>query len=187
MLLPDSKLLTLAKERSAAGTWRSRGVDTSRGRLDLAPGGIVIIALGTIETARIALASFDGSGLPTLPLIGKNLIAHLRSNLVIRVPRTAIPGLAGTTNELQTAALFVKGRATAADGTLIGHFHLQISASGGGSTVGSAGELYRQGPDGAFYDQLRSLADTHVGPAVRGPCGLGAAHPGHARTPPRRS
>src|SRR6266536_6280401 len=31
--------------------------------------------------------------LPALPLIGKNLIAHLRSNLVVRVPRTAIPGL----------------------------------------------------------------------------------------------
>src|SRR5881396_583252 len=81
MVLPDTHVLTLAKERTAAGTWRITGVDTSRGRIDLAPGGIVIIALGTIESARIALASFEGSGLPTLPLIGKNLIAHLRSNL----------------------------------------------------------------------------------------------------------
>ena len=38
------------KERTAAGTWRMTGVDTSQGRIDLAPGGIVVIALGTIET-----------------------------------------------------------------------------------------------------------------------------------------
>jgi hypothetical protein len=77
------------------------------------------------------------------PLIGKNLIAHLRSNLVIRVPRTAIPGLSPTTNELQTAALFVKGRATRPNGDLIGRFNLQIVASGGANTVGGEDELYR--------------------------------------------
>jgi len=168
MILPDTHVLTLAKERTAAGTWRITGVDTNRGRLDLAPGGLVVIALGTIESARIALASFDGSGLPTWPLMGKNLIAHLRSNLVIRVPRTAVPGLSPTTNELQTSALFVKGRATRQNGDLIGRFHLQIAASGGGSTVGGEDELYRKIPDIDFYDQLRSSTDTHVAIAIRG-------------------
>jgi hypothetical protein len=150
------------------GTWRITGIDTSRGPIDLAPNGVVIIALGTIESARIALASFDGSGLPTLPLIGKNLIAHLRSNLVVRVPRSAIPGLSPTTNELQTAALFVKGRATRSNGDLIGHFHLQIAASGGGNTVGGEDELFRKVPDVDFYDQLRTSTDTHVAIAIRG-------------------
>ena len=168
MILPDTHVLSLAKEGTAAGTWRITGVDTSRGRIELAPGGIVVIALGTIESARVALASFDGSGLPTLPLIGKNLIAHLRSNLVIRVPRTAISGLSPTTSELQTAALFVKGRATRQNGDLIGRFHLQIAASGGGSTVGGEDELYRKIPDIDFYDQLRSSTDTHVAIAIRG-------------------
>src|SRR5262249_20700359 len=124
MVLPDTHAVTLLKERTAAGTWRITGVNTSRGRIDLAPGGIVVLALGTIETARIALETFDGSGLPTSPFIGKNLMAHLRSNLVFRAPRTAIPGLSAITNELQTAALFVKGRATRVDGSLIGRFHL---------------------------------------------------------------
>jgi choline dehydrogenase-like flavoprotein len=150
------------------GTWRITGIDTSRGPIDLAPNGVVIIALGTIESARIALASFDGSGLPTLPLIGKNLIAHLRSNLVVRVPRSAIPGLSPTTNELQTAALFVKGRATRSNGDLIGHFHLQIAASGGGNTVGGEDQLFRKIPDVDFYDQLRTSTDTHVAIAIRG-------------------
>ena len=168
MVLPDTHVLTLSKQRTAAGTWRITGVDTSRGRIDLAPGGIVVIALGTIESARLALASFDGTGLSSLPLMGKNLIAHLRSNLVIRVPRTAIPGLSPTTNELQTAALFVKGRATRSNGDLLGRFHLQIAASGGGSTVGGEDELYRKIPDIDFYDQLRSSTDTHVAIAIRG-------------------
>jgi Domain of Unknown Function (DUF1080)/GMC oxidoreductase len=168
MVLPDTHVLTLRKERTAAGTWRITGVDTSRGPIDLAPGGVAVIALGTIESARIALASFDSSGLPTLPLIGKNLIAHLRSNLVVRVPRSAIPGLSPTTNELQTAALFVKGRATRPNGDLIGRFHLQIAASGGGNAVGGEDELYRKIPDVDFYDQLRASTDTHVAIAIRG-------------------
>ncbi|NKQ87505.1 family 16 glycoside hydrolase [Rhizobium ruizarguesonis] len=168
MVLPDTHILNLAKERTAAGTWRVTGVNTNRGRIDLAPGGAVVIALGTIESARLALVSFDGSDLPTLPLIGKNLIAHLRSNLVVRVPRTAIPGLSSTTNELQTSALFVKGRATRANGDVIGTFHLQIAASGGGSNVGGEDELYRKVPDIDFYDQLRTSNDTHVAIAIRG-------------------
>jgi choline dehydrogenase-like flavoprotein len=168
MVLPDTHVQTLRKELTAAGTWRITGVETSRGRIDLAPGGVAIVALGTIETARIALASFDGSGLPTLPLMGKNLIAHLRSNLVIRVPRDAVPGLSPSANELQTAALFVKGRATRPNGDLIGRFHLQIAASGGGNQVGGEDELYRKIPDIDFYDQLRTSTDTHVAIAIRG-------------------
>src|SRR5438270_1492520 len=78
MVLPDTHVLTLAKERTAAGNWRITGVDTSRGRIDLAPGGVVIIVLGTIESGRIAFASFDGRGLPDLPLICNNLISNLR-------------------------------------------------------------------------------------------------------------
>ena len=124
--------------------------------------------------------------------MGKNLIAHLRSNLVFRVPRAAIPGLSATTNELQTSALFVKGRATRANGDLIGRFHLQIAASGGGNTVGGEDELFRKVPDVDFYDQLRSSTDTHVAFAIRGlgemergdPTDFGA-HPSRVDLDPR--
>src|SRR3954470_7742408 len=167
MVLPDTHVLTLRSVPTSAGTWRISGIDTTRGPIDLAPGGAVVIALGTIENARLALASFDATGLPTLSLIGKNLIAHLRSNLVIRVPRSAISGLSPAVNELQTAALFLKGRATRSNGDLIGHFHLQISASGGGNTIGAEDELYRKVPDVDFYDQLRSSTDTYVAIAIR--------------------
>jgi choline dehydrogenase-like flavoprotein len=186
MVLPGTHALTIVKERTAAGTWRMTGVDTSRGRIDLAPGGIVVIALGTIETARMALATFDGSGLPTLPIMGKNLIAHLRSNLVFRVPRAAIPGLSAVVNELQTAALFVKGRATRTNGDLIGRFHLQIAASGGASTIGGEDELYRKIPDVDFYDQLRSSTDTHVAFAIRGLGEMEPADPANFGAHPSR-
>lgn len=168
MVVPDTHVLSLRTMQTAAGTWRVAGVETSRGFLELAATGVAIIALGTIESARLALLSFDGSGLPTLPLIGKNLMAHLRSNLVIRVTRAAIPGLAGAANELQTAALFVKGRATRPNGDLLGRFHLQISASGGGGNVGAEDELWRKVPDVDFFDQLRTSTDTQVAIAIRG-------------------
>jgi 3-keto-disaccharide hydrolase/GMC oxidoreductase len=168
MVLTDTHVLSLRKAQTAAGSWRVTGVDTSNGFIELAPGGVAVIALGTLESARLALVSFDGTGIPTQSLMGKNLIAHLRSNLVFRIPRAAIPGLAPTTNELQTSALFVKGRATRANGDLLGHFHLQITASGGGNTVGSDDELFRKIPDVDFFDQLRTSSDTHVAIAIRG-------------------
>jgi hypothetical protein len=168
MVVPDTHVLSLRSTQTGSGTWRVLGVETNRGFLELAASGVVIVALGTIESARLALLSFEGSGLATLPLIGKNLIAHLRSNFVFRVPRSAIPGLSAAANEVQTAALFVKGRATRPNGDLLGRFHLQISASGGGSSVGAEDELYRKVPDVDFFDQLRSSTDTHVAIAIRG-------------------
>lgn len=180
MVLPDTHVLSLRSVPTASGSRRITGIETSRGPIDLAAGGAVIVALGTIENARLALVSFDATGLPTLPLMGKNLIAHLRSNLVVRVPRSAISGLSAAASELQTAALFVKGRATRQNGDLIGRFHLQISASGGGSTAGAEDELYRKVPDVDFFDQLRSSTDTHVAIAIRG---LGEMEPADPANP----
>jgi choline dehydrogenase-like flavoprotein len=177
MVLPDTHVLSVRKEPTAAGTWRVTGVDTSRGFVELAPGGSAIIALGTIESARLALVSFRNSGLPTLPRIGQNLLAHLRSNLVIRIPRTAIPNLPAITNELQTSALFVKCFGKDQSNNPLGYFHLQISASGGGNTVGAENELFRKIPDIEFYDQLRTSNDTHVAIAIRGIGQMEAADP----------
>lgn len=167
MVLPDTHVVSLRTTQTSTGTWRITGVDTSNGFIDLAPGGSVVIALGTIENARLALLTFDGTGIPTLPRIGKNLIGHLRSNLVIRVPRAAIANLSPTTGELQTSALFLKCRAVQ-NGNFLGHFHLQISASGGSSTSGSEDELFRKVPDIDFFDQLKTSTDTHVAIAIRG-------------------
>jgi len=168
MILPDTHVLAVRTTKTSQGTWRVTGVETSSGFIDLAPGGVAIIALGTIESARLAAVSIDGMGFPTFPLIGKNLIAHLRSNFAFRIPRGAIPGLSPTTNELQASALFVKCRATKPNGDLIGHFHLQITSSGGGNAVGSEDELFRKIPDVDFFDRLKTSTDTDVAIAIRG-------------------
>jgi 3-keto-disaccharide hydrolase/GMC oxidoreductase len=118
--------------------------------------------------------------------MGENLIAHLRSNLVVRIPRTAIPGLSASTNELQASALFVKCRAMSNTGQLLGRFHLQISASGGGSTVGAEDELFRKVPDVDFFDQLRTSTDTHVTIAIRGIGEMEPANPADPASHPSR-
>ena len=88
----------------------------------------VVIALGTVETTRVALTTFQQSlAGRAAQRMGTNLIAHLRSNLTIRVPRAAIlANLPPTTiPSLQCSALLVKGKA--ANGRT---FHFQITASG---------------------------------------------------------
>jgi len=132
------------------------------------PGGRVIIALGTIESIRLALLSFQG--MPNYANIGKNLMAHLRSNLNFRIPREALePLLSPNIKELQSAALFVKGRATRTDGSVIGHFHQQITASGLGFVdSNSESELFKTVPDLDDLELFKTADDSSVVITVRG-------------------
>src|SRR5262249_58084438 len=69
--------------------------------LTIPPTCAVVLASGTIEATRLALESF-----PT-QLMGRNLMAHLRSNTVVRIHRSAIdPALP---KRLETAALLIRG------------------------------------------------------------------------------
>ena len=77
--------------------------------------------------------------------MGRNLIAHLRSNLNIRVPRTAIeanlPPL--TDSEPSILRALLKGKAPNGN-----TFHFQITASGLGKLgVESETELFKKIPD----------------------------------------
>jgi hypothetical protein len=140
-------------------------VETNLGNVPVPPDGAAVIALGTIESARLALLSFEG--FPDYHLIGRNLMAHLRSNLTIRIRRDALPVDPGI-NELQASALFVKGRHRHTDGTS-GHFHLQITAAGlGARGANSEAELFKKVPDVDTFDAFRAADDTHVVITIRG-------------------
>ncbi len=142
---------------------RVTAVDTNFGMVPVPPGGVVVLALATIESTRLALNAFRGT--PNYNLIGKNLIAHLRSNLNIRIP---MQNLAGLTDKLEQAALFVKGRHQFADGSF-GHYHLQITAAGGAKTATDAeAELFKKIPDIDQFNVLRLASSQDVVIVIRG-------------------
>ena len=102
----------------------------------------VVLASGTIEATRLALESF-----PT-PLMGRNLMAHLRSNTVVRIKRSAFdPALK---KQLEAAALLVRGS------TPKGRYHLQVTAA---AIMGANSEaaMWRMIPDIDLVD--KTLAD----------------------------
>jgi choline dehydrogenase-like flavoprotein len=163
MLVPRCHVKRLATVRDG-NTWRVSAVETDQGAIGVPPGGIVVIALATIETTRLALNSFQG--IPNYDQIGRNLMAHLRSNLDIRIPREALPG--NLPKELQASALFVKGRHKHQDGT-VGHFHLQITASGLGPLgTDSEAELFKKVPDIDGFEPFRAADDKTVVITIRG-------------------
>jgi len=109
--------------------------------LDLSPRCAVVLASGTIESTRLALESC-----PTA-LMGRNLMAHLRTNTVVKIHRSALdPSLP---RQLEAAALLVRGS------TPKGRYHLQVTAA---AVAGANSEaaMWRMIPDIDLLD--RTLA-----------------------------
>ena len=161
MIVPQCHVTQLAFD----GT-KVTGVFTNQGFIPVPANGKVVIALATIESTRLALNSFRD--ISNYNNIGKNLIAHLRSNFTIRIPRTSLTFLDNSIKELQASALFIKGRVTHADGTT-SHYHHQITAAGLG-VVGtdSEAELFKIIPDIDGFDALKSANDSHIVITIRG-------------------
>lgn len=136
----------------------------------------VVIALGTVETTRLALTTFQQSlAGRAAQRIGTNLIAHLRSNLTIRVPRAAIAANLPPTviPSLQTSALLVKGKA--ANGRT---FHFQITASGLQKLgADSEAELFKKIPTLEHLQDLLRATDDTVVITIRGIGDMTARNP----------
>src|SRR5437660_422754 len=99
--------------------------------LSVSPKCAVVLASSTAEATRLAMESF-----PT-PLMGRNLMAHLRSNTVVRVHRSAIdPTLPA---RLEAAAVLVRGSAPT------GRYHPQVTAAA--VPGGSEDAMFRMIPD----------------------------------------
>lgn len=139
-------------------------VRTNQGNVPVPPDGVVVLALGTIENTRLALLSLEGT--PGYERIGRNLMGHLRSNLTVRIPREALPD--DLPDELQSSALFVRGRHVHDDGRE-GYFHLQITAAGlGPNGLDTEAELFKLIPDMDTLAQFRAADDSHVVVTIRG-------------------
>jgi choline dehydrogenase-like flavoprotein len=140
----------------------------------LPAGGRVFLAAGTIESTRLARNT-----VPEKALIGRNLMAHLRSNLTFRVPRPASldpnnlppgtpPEVRQRLKELQVSALFVKGIHTHPSDGSKGHYHFQITASGVGELgMNSEAELFKKIPNIEDLDQFREVTDKWIVITVR--------------------
>jgi hypothetical protein len=105
-------------------------VGGARKFLSISPNCAVVLAASAIESTRLALHSFPS------PLMGRNLMAHSRSDFTVRVRRAAFPPLP---TQVETGALLVRGAAAA------GRFHVQITAST--HPAGSDELLFRMIPD----------------------------------------
>ena len=137
-------------------------IETNQGGIDVPPGGAVILGMGSIENTRMVL-----NAVPEKKLIGRNLMAHLRSNLTFRVPHSSFQGL-NLTKELAVSALFVKGIHSRSNGKK-GHFHVQITASGVGELgMNSEAELFKKIPNIDELDQFKGLNDKWIVVTLRG-------------------
>ena len=103
----------------------------------------VVLASSTIESTRLALESF------ATPRMGRNLMAHLRSNTVVRIKRAAFGPLP---KDLQAAALLVRGS------TAQGRYHLQVTAA---AVTGADSEatMFRMVPDIELLDKMMASQD----------------------------
>jgi choline dehydrogenase-like flavoprotein len=179
MIVPKVRVLDMITETQIDNWVRVTGVrvkdtDGLEKVISIAPPSngsqsVVVIALGTIESTRLAINTLkDSLAGRAAQRMGKNLIAHLRSNLTIRVPVTSLTSLpASTPTSLQASALFVKGKTNVAGEDRF--FHLQITASGLNQLgQDSEAELFKKIPDTEQLSAMLRATDRDVVITLRG-------------------
>jgi hypothetical protein len=144
-LLPQTRVLHLGRSSNSV-TSLDLDVDGQSQTLQIPPTCAVVLANGTIEATRVALNDL-GVGDTTFisPRVG-NLMAHLRSNITVRIRRRAL-GLPPTPVDVETTAFLVRGEA------LGRRFHHQVIAS---SVVGNNPEavMWNMVPDIELLDNM---------------------------------
>lgn len=143
-LVPRAHVTTLSTSNGVV-TQLEVWVNGQQKFLSIPPTCAVVLASGTIEATRLALESF-----PT-PRMGRNLMAHLRSNTTVRIKRSAFS--AALPVQLEAAALLVRGS------TPQGRYHLQVTAA---AVAGANPELdmWRMIPDLDLLNQTLASQTT---------------------------
>lgn len=135
-------------------------------RLPLKPSAVVILAGNTINSTRLALNSFPRPSAlaPNSELMGRNLMAHVRGNFVWKVKRDLLGVPNQLKNELQTAALNIRGKSNTSVGE--GQFHFQFYAAPNMNTPAFPGAannpeefLYRMIPN---FEELQDIIDAQT-------------------------
>ncbi|MFE9324192.1 family 16 glycoside hydrolase [Nocardia sp. NPDC052278] len=140
-------------------------------KLKIKSGGTVVLALGCIESTRLALESFPSAPDPKgEELMGRNLMAHHRFDLKFKISREDFAkwlqdnGGKQLRVELQVASFHIQAHCPS------GRFHLQVYASG---TVGGSadGLIYNMIPDSTIAERLAAEQDeNYINVMFRG-CG----------------
>lgn len=159
MVVPNCHVIGMDTETVTTATGatllRVEGLRTNVGYVPLRNDGdkqaVVVLAAAAVESTRLALLSFKALPSEQYALIGKNLMAHTRANMFFRIPRTQLAELGSDLERLEVAALQVRGRHDYEDGS-VGHYHIQITASGTPSDDANADrELFQKVPDLDHY------------------------------------
>lgn len=168
MIVPNCHVKRLRTRKytlaTGAAVQEVDGIDTGNGFIDLSgtiagnPNRqpLVVLALGAIESARLASLSADSA--PNASQIGANFMVHLRKNVSFTANLPASLAL----KDQELCALLVRCRANLADGTPV-HFHLQITASAlpaGAGAGKSDALLFQSVPD---LDNIRLFSATAPG------------------------
>ena len=121
--------------------------------LDIATECAVVLALGAIESTRIALESFPTTSNPADEIMGRNLMVHMRSTTTVQIKRSILEAPSNPLpTELQTAALLARGE------TQDGSFHVQITAAD--DRTGDADQLlFRMIPDIELLQEILDAQD----------------------------
>lgn len=146
-------------------------VNGTRRLLPIKPACTVVLAMGCLESTRLALECF-----PTEPgnrdkeRMGRNLMAHLRFDFSFQVDRRAFAEwvLANTgrtlRDQLQTASFHVQGN------TPNGRFHFQVYGTGDNSN-NPEGLLYRMIPDADLARRLAAMQNPNAINLIFRACG----------------
>lgn len=148
-VVPNAHVIRLVTQNGLV-TGMQVSVNGSSRFLPVAQHCSIVLALGTIESTRLALASFPTSNNSAQERMGRNLISHVRSNIFVRVRRSALDAANVLPSLLQTGAALVRGS------TPQGKFHIQITASADAGSNSDA-VLFSMIPD---IDQLDATLDS---------------------------
>ena len=124
-------------------------------RVEVPAGAAVVVANGTVEATRLALDSLgvgDRTANPDSPRLG-NLTVHLRSNITVRIRRSALGLPPGPPPDVETTAFLVRGQGSGGR-----RFHLQLSAAAVGG-IDPERDMWQQVPDIDTLAHIRANQD----------------------------